>query len=210
MKTDIEEFNEKIKEEYEKTKNPKALEKYIMSETLAPIEDYENVAKLVYENYENLPDNKLLFVGAHSSSFWCPDKINYPLSILTKKYESLTKNEKALTSFLKAYHIRMSDRNNYQKNAEYKRELLVSLEYDGKFVNNRLFLAELDKKLDDKSVCEDILSNISEIVTVDDINKLTMEDFLNPQYFIDEFILGIKKTEGDIIFSKLKGLKKIG
>lgn len=58
------EYNTKLREEYEKTHSLDVLERYVLSETLAPIEDHENAVRLIRESYEHAVSCNLLIIGA--------------------------------------------------------------------------------------------------------------------------------------------------
>ena len=48
---DIIEYNKFLAMEFQRTKKPDILEKYIISETLSPIEDYANAVRLIGKPY---------------------------------------------------------------------------------------------------------------------------------------------------------------
>lgn len=124
------EYNSILHREYEKTRNIHVLEKYVVSETLSPIEDYGNAVRIIRENYRNAVSCRLLIIGAHIVSKWCfDDNHNDFLNLLNEMYPFLPAAEKGIISFLNAHHIRFRDRDHYQECPEYEPLLLKSIYY---------------------------------------------------------------------------------
>ena len=68
MKDNVELVNKQLKDEFEKNRNYFNLERYVMSELLSPIQDYENAIKIIKSNMNLISDLKLIYIGAYLSS----------------------------------------------------------------------------------------------------------------------------------------------
>ena len=62
-------YNEYLRQEYERTHDISVLEKYIVSETAYPIEDFDNAKKLIRSHYHELTNSTLLIIGAHLAQY---------------------------------------------------------------------------------------------------------------------------------------------
>lgn len=188
----MEELNKQLKTEYERYGGLESLTKYILSETVAPIEDYENVVTIIRENYNRHVSVELLIVGAYSSLFWT-NSSNEMLEVLNLMSPFLPDKEKGIIHYLNAYKLRMIDCD-YSSQQEYYEELYASLLSDVPFVNNRLKIAELLTGSDAQKYYAEAIDNVQEIFSEDKVSNISSECFLSIQSFIDEFILGTHVT----------------
>jgi hypothetical protein len=115
------------------------------------------------------------------------------LEMLNEMYEYLHPKEKAIISFLNARHLRFRDEA-YAMNSDYQEYLYESLKYQGSFVNNRVYLAELYTKnkaaRKAKLMYQEAINNVIKVFTAVDLKSMTDEHFAESQTFIDEYILG--------------------
>lgn len=201
----IEAYNKKAKESFEKYGGIDLLTKYVMSETLAPIEDYENVANIIRSNYHRCISGKLLIIGAYSVINWSSSE-NELLGILNLMYEYLPDEERAIIHYLNASQAYV--RNDLKENEECMIELRKTLNFSMPFVYNRCRIAECSTKEEAKKYYREALDNVQEIFLEENIMKLPLEHFLEPQSFINEFILGTHmiKARYDEIKEKLNQL----
>jgi hypothetical protein len=190
-------YNKQIRQEYEKEQSIELLEKYVLSETLCPIEDFGNAVKIIRANYGHKISCRLLIIGAYLFSVWCLDEThNELLAILNEMYPHLSAKEQAIVCYLNANHLRHRDRQN-KKKKERERYLLQSLEYEGHFVYNRVMLAELYTGEKAKKMYREAVEHIVTVDSLEDIHKITIEQFVDPQFFIDEHILGIRISDSN-------------
>ena len=194
----IEKLNKQLKSEYEKNGDLKSFAKYIMSELLAPIEDYENIVKLIRENYKKHISLELLIIGAYSAIYWMNSNTEM-LKMLNLMRPFLPDYERAIIHYLNAYKMFMTD-DDYLSKQEYRVELNASLIAGVPFVNNRLMIAELTGH-EARKYYSEALDNVKEVFSENKNTDATVECLLNPQSFIKEFILGLymcKKKYDDI------------
>lgn len=188
------ECNTKLREEYEKTHSIDVLERYVLSETLAPIEDYENAVRLIRESYEHAVSCNLMIIGAFLCSEWCfGDTDNDPLHILNEMYPQLSPQKKGIVSFLNAHEIYFRDQSHYRTNPQYERLLRQSIDENPHCVRSRAYLAELcseSSRATARALYEDAIAHILEVLSAEKLKKMRIEDFLQPKAFIQEHILG--------------------
>lgn len=199
-------YNEAFRHEYEQTGNIEALGKYIISETIPPIEDFQNAVNIIRSNYCRLTNSTLLIVGAHLFSEWLFEKDhNELLEILNCMYQFLPLKEKAIVSFLNANHLRQRDKN-YRTNPEYEKQLLASLADGIPFVYNRVSLAELYTGSAAKQMYEDALRNVIKVSSLEECQQMSTEQFLEPKAYINEHILGthISSVNYKVIIETMK------
>lgn len=79
--------------------------------------------------------------------------------------------------------------NRYILKPEYKTELHASLNHNVPFVNNRCRIAELSSKEEAKKYYSEAIDNAQEVLSENQTMELPVEHFLEPQSFINEFIL---------------------
>lgn len=188
------EYNIKLREEYEKTHSIDALEKYVLSETLAPIEDFENAVRLIRESYEHAVSCNLMIIGAFLCSEWCfGDTDNDLLHILNEMYPQLSLQKKGIVDFLNAHEIYFRDQSHYRVNPQYERLLRQSIDENPHCVRSRAYLAELyseSSRATARTFYEDAIAHILEVLSAAKLKKMCIEDFLQPEAFIQEHILG--------------------
>lgn len=59
------EYNEILKNEYETRGDINTLIRYVISETLPPIAEYENAVKIIRKNYKTAFNTTLLIIGSY-------------------------------------------------------------------------------------------------------------------------------------------------
>lgn len=190
------EYNTKLREEYEKTHSLDVLERYVLSETLAPIEDHENAVRLIRESYEHAVSCNLLIIGAFLCSKWCfGDTDNDLLHILNEMYPQLSPQKKGIVSFLNAHEIYFRDQSHYRTDPQYERLLRQSIDENPDCVRSRAYLAELyseRSRATARAFYEDAAAHILEVLSAAKLEKMRIEDFLQPEAFIQEHILGTR------------------
>ena len=201
----VEELNKKLKSEYERHGGLELLTKYIMSETIAPIEDYENVVKIIRENYNEQINVELLIVGAYSALLWMHSS-NEMLEILNLMCPFLPDRERSIIHYLNAYKLYITD-GDYASQREYYEELYASLIPNVPFVNNRLKIAELLTGTEAQKYYTEAMNNIQEIFSKDDVPEFSAKCALSTQGFIDELILGTHITKEQ--YKEMFGVKDI-
>jgi len=204
------EENEDFRIAWIQTKDIKALEEYVISETLSPICDYENAVNIIRDNYKNLINIRLLIIGADLSSSWIFHKKNEMLCMLNCMYEVLPNVDKAIIDYLNAYDIAMRDKE-YQENPYYEEYLLKSVATDVVFVKNRIALARLYAtrplmRIAARELLNQALTNVLEICTETEISTFEKKHFVDANRYINEFILGT--TMSEYSYNALKSLLK--
>ena len=189
MKQDIFSYNQQLSQAFSHSPTPELFAKYIVSETIPPIADYQTAVQLVIDNYPRYTNTHALIIGAFLSSEWCEGN-NQLLEILNQNFADLSIEERAITCFLNANHLRMRDKN-YRENPAYIENLIKSTEPTVPFVFN---YRELAKWETDKNKAQELLDlakkNIIKVYTHKEIEALTLEQLVSPQFFIREHILG--------------------
>lgn len=187
------ELNRKLQKEYNTNQQINTLLRYVLSEMLPPIEDYENVIRIIRDNYRFNVNSTLLMIGSYTLSEWSQEE-NEMLHMLNSMSAFLTNKERAITSFLNAHYIRFRDKN-YMNNKLYRNYLLESVNIDVPFVFNRLWLAEISSVEISKKLKEEALNCVMKVSSSKDINELNVQDFVEPEFFLNEKILGTHISE---------------
>ncbi len=182
------ELNRYLENKYATSRDIDTLMSYVISETLPPIEDFENAIKIIRNNYKVNINSTLLIIGSYLLSGWSSEK-NEMLNTLNEMYLFLSEKEKAVTSFLNAYHIRFHDRN-YKRSDKYKMYLTESVKINTPFVFNRVWLSEIVSPKLSKVLKAEAINNIEKVYSLADIKKTSVTDWISPDYFINEKILG--------------------
>lgn len=199
MKDNVELVNKQLKDEFEKNRNYFNLERYVMSELLSPIQDYENAIKIIKSNMNLISDLKLIYIGAYLSSE-CFQRDNEFLKMLNGNITNLPDNDKSIIYYLNAI-------NSEYKSPEYIKYLKLSVNYakDMKFVNCYKYLANVspDKS---KELYKKALENIVIVYTIQELKNASIDFYLSAQRYIEEYILGTKIT--DTIFNIIKNYNK--
>ena len=185
---EIDRFNKKAKEEFEMHGGINLLTKYVMSETLPPIEDYENAVNIIRANYHSQISGELLIIGAYLAIQWT-HSTNEILEILNLMYPYLPEKEKSIVNYLNAQQLYIRDAN-YLTNEAYRDELIKSIGFNVPFVNNHCKLAEILPLNEARRYYEYAMKNIVKVNSEEEIMDMTIENFINPDSFINEFILG--------------------
>jgi len=199
----VEAYNKKAKEDFEKYGGIDLLTKYVMSETLAPIEDYENAVNIIRGNYHKYISGKLFIIGAYSIINWSSSQ-NELLGILNLMYKYLPDEERAIVHYLNATQTYV--KNGLVENEESIIELKKTLEFDIPFVYNRCRIAEYSTGENARKYYNEALDNVQKVLSEEEILKLPFEHFLEPQTFIDEYILGthISYINYEVMKEKMK------
>lgn len=205
MLKEVEEYNEFLRQKFERTKTVEDLLKYVVSETLPPIADYDNAIKVIRENKVAYKNSTLLIIGAYLITEWTYDEENDLLNDLVEMQDCLSDQELAIMHYLIANHLcgRQSCR---QLTAH--QHLLQSMKYKGPFVNNRLlcagfFSAHHSVEMMDRQMMREALENVVEIHDQKYLDSVTEVYFVEPQNFINEHILGTHIS--DSWYSILRG-----
>ena len=185
----VEEYNEYLRKEYEKTKSVELLEKYIISETLSPLEDYQNVIRIIRSNYPININVHLLYIGAYCISGWLIEERNEMLDILNDMYLHLSNRDKSIVCFLNAYQLRFADKK-YSHNPKYKEWLLDSIRLNDAVVKSRIYLAALYPQPMASEIYAEALARVQKVYEEKEIIEMGVEDFSNIDAFINEHILG--------------------
>lgn len=110
--------------------------------------------------------------------------------IMTPTLKVDDSKERAIVHYLNAYKLLIRDEN-YLSKKEYQVELNASLIPNVPFVNNRYWIAEFLKDREAKKYYREALDNVQKIFSEED---LPVEYYLEPQSFINEFIVGTHIT----------------
>ena len=188
MNLSVDELNRKLKDEYEGNGGLELFTKYVMSEALPPIEDYENIVRIIRENYHKQISVDLLIIGAYCAIYWTHSDSEM-LEILNLLRPFLPDKQRAIVHYLNAYKLRLLD-DDYLSNHIYQTELTASLITNVAFVNSRLMIAELLPEKEAKKYYSDAVDNVQEVFTEEELGEISQEYSLDPQSFINEFILG--------------------
>lgn len=206
------EYNDMLRREYEKTGSISVLEKYVVSETISPIEDYYNAMQIIRANYSRSVSCHLLMIGAHIFSEWCFDSSeNDFLDLLNDMYPFLPSAEKGIVNFLNAHHMRFHDRDYYQEDPKYEAFLLQSITENKSCVMSRIYLAELylrHSKTNALKLFNDAALHIRKVSSMEDLAQMTDEDLATSEAYINEHILGthVSFVNYDILLDKIKAL----
>lgn len=192
MDVDIDMLNMKFKSEFEKNKDKLSFEKYVMSELLSPIEDFENAVKIIRNNYATVLDFNLLIIGAYLIIAWTNDD-NEILRLLNNIVNSTSNRERAIIHYLNAYSSYYNCLKCNQID-EVIFELKKSIIEDVPFVNNRYLLAQVSPVKEAKGYYAEAIENAQKVFSDEEIAELSTDYFLDPKVFIDEFILGTTMT----------------
>ena len=191
-------FNRQLKRIFQEAPSLENFEKYVMSELLSPIEDYPNYIRLIRDNYSRFVSISLLIIGAELIQGWTDDD-NEMLAILNNMYQFLPQKEKAIVCYLNATEL-ITRGSRYPGDAEeqekeIKKDLLKSMEYNVPFANNRIQLARISDPNTAQQLYREAAENIQETVTLHMIQKMSIEEFIDPDRYISEFILGTTTSE---------------
>lgn len=185
---DIIALNRALCEEYHKTLDAQVFRKYVMSELLAPIEDVGNAIELIRSRYSTMLDCDLLIIGAYLlTQFYSSE--NEMLSILNLECNFLPQNLQAIVFYLNALQIEKTDKK-YTHSQQYREHLLRSCKLCDQYVYPYYKLAEISSSSERTLLYERAKKNIEHSYTVNEIQKLSIEHFLEPSQYIKEFILG--------------------
>lgn len=182
-------INERFAEEFKKNKSADTLTKYVMSELLCPIEDFPNAIKLIKENFFGLASLKLVVIGAYLSVRWADSWDRQLLDILNIMYNYLEPEYKAIVSYINALNVIFVSK---KKCISYLEE---SISYNTVFIKNRILYMETVSNKKSQQFLSGILNNVIQVVTEDD--DISLDFLLEPQNYIDEYILGIRLSESD-------------
>ena len=189
-------YNEFLRQKFEKTKDIEVLLRYVISETLSPIGDYENAVKIVREYKDDYQNPILLFIGAYWLIWWYHEKENDCLQDLNRLKDRMTEEELAITYYLNASHVRATT-SDYAEHPEYRENLLRSIECKVPFVNNRMDLAEISTGEERERLYAEALNNVVKVNSMEEIMAMPWEAFAEPDKFISEFITGTHPNDTD-------------
>jgi len=188
----VEKLNTELKIQYEHNNTLESFTKYVMSEICYPIEDYINFVNLIKINCYKHISCELLIIGTHLAIQWTDSDYNELLTMLNSMMPILPNKEKSIVHYLNAYKLYFRNKKDYLTNPRYVGELKNSTELDTSFVNNYHLLAECSTGKDALYFYSYALNNVKEVFSSDEssIESMSLDDLLNPQRYIDEFILG--------------------
>lgn len=186
----IVEYNKLLRQNFEKTGDIKFLLRYVLTEGLDPICDYENMISIIRKYKDAYNNPTLLFIGSYWLSWWFHEKNNDCLNDLNNLKEYMTNEELAITYYLNAFHISCTDRH-YATNPDYRNNLLFSMHHEVPFVNNRMRLAEISFGNEKRQLYVEALRNVADVDNSMMIDPISEEIYAEPSEFIGEFITGI-------------------
>ena len=204
----IEAYNRLCARRWLETGRMDALERYVISETLAPIGDYPNAIRLIRQHGATRCSTRLLAIGAHLISVWTPEH-NDLLDCLMDRAASLTPEELAIAWFLKAQYLRFREPD-YREIPAYRTCLTRSIAaYSGHFVNNRLYYAELLPAPDAENMHREALRHVVSVSGPSEIAAMTLKQLTDPDLYIRERILGthVSYAVYDVIRAPIIGLR---
>ena len=86
------ELNRYLENKYATSRDIDTLMRYVISETLPPIEDFENAIKIIRNNYKVNINSTLLIIGSYLLSGWSSEK-NEMLNTLNEMYLFFSEKE---------------------------------------------------------------------------------------------------------------------
>ena len=189
---DLVEYNEFLRQEFEKNGDIETLRKYVLTEVLAPIYDQENAVRIIRKYKDTYQDPTLLIIGAYVLTEWLFDEIhNDFLDDLNQMRDRLTDRELAIMYYLNAYHMEGRREDGYYADRpEYRENLLRSVACKEPLVNNRMDLARISTEEERKRLYAEALSNVVKVDSLEEIMAMPHEAFAEPDQFINEFITG--------------------
>lgn len=187
---DIYDCEKELKESFNNSKNVNNTIKYALLETLSPIEDYYEAVNILEEGIHVHDDIRICILGAFLHSYW-PQPIANKFLPHLDCYNNITDAQKAIIHYLKAYDIYMRDGNHY-KGKVYKDELEQSIAFSSNiaFVYNYYRLAQISNKIVAENLMEIALNNVKEVLDVKQCKLLSIENFCDYDFYVDEHIFG--------------------
>jgi len=188
-------INQQLKDRFIANKNNDNLEKYAMSELLPLIEDYGNYIKIITDNINIITNLNLIYIAVDASSMMDSSKPFF-IEYLDSKFKQVCDKDKSIIYYLKALFIKNNDK--YNKESKLYKELLtnsIKLSKDFNFVNNRLALSKEFSGEDQKQLITDAYNNIEHIFEPEQSSNDSLEDLLNCENYVKEFILGTYRNK---------------
>jgi len=177
-------------------------------QTISPIEDYYVAISILQKYYEQNDDIRVGILGAHLSSVWECYKDN---KFLPKLKETLTKlndnQQKSIIYYLLAHDMIRKDKRINRK--IYKDLLTKSINLSEKFVYNYYHLAKVSSKRNAKKLMQKAFSQIETISNEKNCEKITLEDLVSYDFYLNERILGIKSSNFENLIEFYSDLKSI-
>lgn len=187
--------NKSLRDAFNQSGTEDALIRYMMSEIMSPIEDYDSVIELAQTNKNIISDLRIYFLAAYLSSEWTPGD-NYFLHALNDMFAHSDDRVKAIICYLNAHHLLFqSPSERYVK--ERRAYLYESVAYskNDAFSNNRYELALMEEGPRKNDLMLEALHNVSEVITAEQLTAKAMDYWLDIQRWINEFILGTSISE---------------
>lgn len=212
MSNDILLYNMLLKKEYEETHNVEVLEKYVISETIAPIEDYTNAISIIRKNYQYGVSSKLMIVGAEMFEFWPQlGEENDFITVLNCIMPYLPISEQAIVSYLNAVQISRIEEDNYQHNPAYEYHLRTALSKWNQLVKCRERLAELCNAKEALQLITEAIELVDQAAQEETNVNMNPSDYVNIDAYINEFIIGSNVTSEyyQTLISKKETLEQI-
>lgn len=185
----IVEYNEYLCQKFEETKDVGVLLRYVITESLSPICDYENMIRIIRRHKSAYKNATLLLLGAFWLTYWFRDEENDLLKELNLLRSSMSEEELAITYYLNACHLRFTNED-YKNHPEYRENLLLSIGCNVPFVDNRVLLAEISPLEEKQKLYVEALRNVIHVPTLSETMSTPDEIFAEPDKFIGEFITG--------------------
>ena len=168
--------------------------RYALLEALAPIEDFSFAIDILREQYSKYNDFRIAVLISFWMSTWENYKPNDFLECLNEFLLNGSNQQKAIIYYLNAYDIFMRSRQWHKQN-EYVDFLKKSVDLSEKFVYNFYRLAQVSDKETAKKLMEKAFSNVEKVNNEEECRNMRMENFLDFEVFLQEYILGTELSE---------------
>lgn len=197
-------LNKKMEETFLRERTEPNLERYVMSELLSPIEDYEHAMQLVKENETIIQNLHLYYAAAELASNRKPDD-TYFLNKLNGLFPEVPENDKAIIYYLNALYVRHASGRDSRGYREYLQKS-VECSSNMKFVNNKYDLACISSGRQAEKLLSEAFKDIEKIETQESLQNKPNEYWLDIHRWIKEFILGTETTKDALELKKYEGI----
>jgi len=170
-------------------------------QTFPPVEDYNEVIKILRAYFEQNKDIRICILGAYLSSTWENYKVNDFLGEISDLFQNADDQQKSILYYLMAYDIYKRNEITNQKD-RYVELLNKSVTLSKRFYYNYCLLAKISDRKRAKELMRIGLSQVEKINSESDSKKMTISYFVKYESFVNEYILGIVIPEGVFFESK--------